>query len=593
MDIGNDHDPSHKPRGSDTPRSTSRGGRGFSYAKAEDECLISAYVNVSEDSIRGTNQKAEEFWNSVQAKMLELMARKNVASRSPVVRTSIALRNRVRTIERECKRYIFCNLQARKTTRSSGWSESDYVERAEKLYFEEGLAKTGKDANSLSAKESAALKFKFAHVIDIIQQMESLSRIAASTELSEPSHVVPGSDDDHSDDDHSDVSHSDEEEDSGWAGIGCAVGYGYWTQDERVFNQVIMPMVHTFTDGEQAHRLGVLAAKYKLIPRPTKNEGLDLALKQSLWDLEFANPVGLAAGFDKNAEGVEGMARTGFGFVEIGSVTPEPQPGNPKPRVFRLPQDQAVINRYGFNSDGHAAVKANLEAYLSDASRTPCVLGINLGKNKTSPSAIEDYGKGVREFATMADYLVVNISSPNTPGLRNLQAKRELDELISNVVQTRDEVCAGRRRTPVVLKIAPDLSEDDKQDIADVVTSRGVDGLIVSNTTIARPETLVSDARGEVGGLSGMPVKDKSTAVIRDMYRLTQGKVPIIGVGGISTGIDAYEKLKAGASLVQLYTALTYQGFPLVNRLNRELKVLMERDGYHTIAEVVGKDHEK
>mmetsp|Transcript_6967 Transcript_6967/g.13928 ORF Transcript_6967/g.13928 Transcript_6967/m.13928 type:complete len:397 (+) Transcript_6967:106-1296(+) len=380
---------------------------------------------------------------------------------------------------------------------------------------------------------------------------------------------------------------------SGWAGIGAAVGYGYWTQDERVFNQAIMPMVQTFTDGEQGHRLGVLAAKYKLIPRPTVNEGQALQLKQRVWDLDFANPVGLAAGFDKNGEAVEGLARVGFGFVEIGSVTPEPQPGNPKPRVFRLPKDQAVINRYGFNSDGHAAVKANLEEYLADTSRTPCILGINLGKNKTSPSAVEDYTKGVREFATMADYLVVNISSPNTPGLRNLQAKKELDELITGVMQTRDEVCSGKRRTPVVLKIAPDLSEEDKEDIAEVVISRQVDGLIVSNTTIARPETLESPARDEIGGLSGIPLKEKSTAVIRDMYRLTQGKVPIIGVGGISTGIDAYEKIKAGATLVQLYTAMTYQGTPLINRLNRELKVLLERDGFSSISEAVALDHKQ
>mmetsp|Transcript_20957 Transcript_20957/g.53080 ORF Transcript_20957/g.53080 Transcript_20957/m.53080 type:complete len:388 (-) Transcript_20957:230-1393(-) len=375
------------------------------------------------------------------------------------------------------------------------------------------------------------------------------------------------------------------------AGVGAAGAIDFWRQDERAFRTVFMPVVHRLLDGEDAHRLGVWAAKHKLFPRSTHRPAE--SMRVSLWDLHFDNPVGLAAGFDKNGEAVEGLARWGFGFVEIGSVTPLPQPGNPKPRVFRLPEDQAVINRYGFNSEGHEAVAKRLTQYRADESRTPCILGINLGKNKLSESAVDDYTQGVTKFAHMADYLVVNVSSPNTPGLRNLQARKELDELIVGVLSARDEACKGARKTPLLLKIAPDLTKQDKEDIASVVTSRHVDGLIVSNTTISRPETLKGASREEMGGLSGRPVRDLSTEVIGDMYKLTKGQVPIIGVGGIANGRDAYAKLRAGASLVQFYSAVTYHGPPLVKRIQRELEELIVKDGLTSVSEAVGAAHRK
>lgn len=375
-------------------------------------------------------------------------------------------------------------------------------------------------------------------------------------------------------------------------GLGGAVGYGFYTQDEPMFKHVLIPLVHRVLDGEQAHRLGVLVAKHKLVPRrePEAQAGPAVGMGVQLWGLEFASPVGLAAGFDKDGEAVEGLARMGFASVEVGSVTPEPQPGNPKPRVFRLSEDQAVINRYGFNSAGHDAVHANLLHYVASERATPCVLGVNLGKNKTSPSAVADYSAGVAKFAFLADYLVINVSSPNTPGLRSLQGKAELDALIVGVLAARDEACGAGEGPPVLLKIAPDLTEHDKADIADVVRTRGVDGLVVANTTVSRDPTLKGEHKAEVGGLSGAPLRDLSTQVIRDMYRLTDGKVPIIGVGGVSNGGDAYDKLRAGASLVQLYSSLAYQGPPVALRVRREVEQLLRRDGFTDVSQVVGCD---
>mmetsp|Transcript_3474 Transcript_3474/g.5964 ORF Transcript_3474/g.5964 Transcript_3474/m.5964 type:complete len:391 (-) Transcript_3474:34-1206(-) len=372
-------------------------------------------------------------------------------------------------------------------------------------------------------------------------------------------------------------------------GVTASLGYDFYRQDERAFRAVFMPMILATLDGEDAHRLGIWAARNKLFPQ-SSHVPAD-SMKTKLFDMELTNPLGIAAGFDKNGEAIEGIARMGFGFVEIGSVTPEPQAGNPRPRVFRLFEDKAVINRYGFNSDGHSAVELNIRSYKFGERATPCVLGINLGKNKTSESALEDYSKGVKVFAEHADYLVVNISSPNTPGLRNLQAKSELDGLISGVLATRDEACKDKRKVPLLLKIAPDLTEQDKKDIAEVVLKRGVDGLIVSNTTVTRPESLQGSCKQETGGLSGRPLKHLSTAVIGDMYKLTHGSVPIIGVGGIENGKDAYEKIRAGASVVQVYSAITFQGPPIAKRIIRELEDLLAKDGVTHVADAVGMAH--
>ncbi|XP_064375959.1 dihydroorotate dehydrogenase (quinone), mitochondrial isoform X2 [Dromaius novaehollandiae] len=307
----------------------------------------------------------------------------------------------------------------------------------------------------------------------------------------------------------------------------------------------------------------------------------------------FRNPVGLAAGFDKHGEAVDGLYKMGFGFVEVGTVTPQPQEGNPKPRVFRLAEDEAVINRYGFNSHGHGAVERRLRARQHTQLRLTeagMPLGVNLGKNKSSADAAADYVAGVRTLGPLADYLVVNVSSPNTPGLRDLQGRAELRRLLTKVLAERDALpCA--RKPAVLVKIAPDLTVQDKQDIASVVCEVGVDGLIVSNTTVSRPSGLRSRRREEPGGLSGPPLRELSTQAVRDMYALTRGRVPIIGVGGVSSGRDALEKIRAGASLVQMYTALVYRGPPAVGAVKQELEQLLREQGFKSVAEAVGADH--
>ena len=309
----------------------------------------------------------------------------------------------------------------------------------------------------------------------------------------------------------------------------------------------------------------------------------DHILATRVFGLDFPNPVGLAAGFDKNAEAFAHMPRLGFGFAEIGSVTPRPQAGNPRPRLFRLAEDQAIVNRMGFNNDGLAAVQARLRG------RDPAVqgiLGANLGKNKDSDDAVADYVAGVRALAPLADYLVVNVSSPNTPGLRALQGREPLATLLAAVRAAR----AGRH-PPLLLKIAPDLTEADKADIAEVALAGGADGLIVSNTTIARPAGLASPAAAQAGGLSGRPLFAPSTAVLADMYRLTGGRLPLIGVGGIASAEDAYAKIRAGASLLQLYTALVYQGPGLVVRIKQGLAQRLRADGFASLDSAVGADH--
>lgn len=363
-------------------------------------------------------------------------------------------------------------------------------------------------------------------------------------------------------------------------------GYSIYEGNEKFYREYVMPFTHKFFDAETAHRLGVLAAKYNIVPRKQKTPDSPI-LSSVVFGREFSNPVGLAAGFDKDGEGVRGLTKIGFGFIEIGSVTPEPQPGNPKPRVFRLKEDKAVINRYGFNSGGHEAVYNRLKDRVTEQDN--CLLGINLGKNKSSTDPISDYTQGVEKFSRLADYLVVNISSPNTPGLRDLQGKQKLQNLLDKVIERRDEM---EVRKPLLVKIAPDLTDRDKEDIAAVVTSRKgyVNGLIISNTTVRRPPSLRNPSKTEEGGLSGPPVRDMSTKTIADMYRLTNGSIPIIGVGGVSSGQEAYKKIRSGASLVQLYTALVYEGPPVVKKIKRELEELLRRDGFKSISEAVGAD---
>lgn len=347
-------------------------------------------------------------------------------------------------------------------------------------------------------------------------------------------------------------------------------------------------------DPERAHDLAIWLAKRNLttLRLPFTAAPVDSpALSSTVWGMRFANPIGLAAGFDKHAEAMPGLFKMGFGFVEVGSVTPQPQPGNDRPRVFRLIEDAAVINRYGFNSHGADIVAARLFKYDSGGPNQHLmgVLGVNLGKNKATSEddAVDDYLTGLRKLGGMAEYVVVNVSSPNTPGLRALQGKDRLRKLLTPVLRERDSLMY---RPPILVKIAPDLTDDELKDVTDVAIELSVDGLIVSNTTVSR-DGLTSPLQVEKGGLSGRPLRDLSTSVVRKIYRLTDGRLPIVGVGGVESGKDAYEKIRAGASLVQLYTALTFHGPRLVQRIKEELAELLKRDGFASVADAVGVDH--
>ena len=343
-------------------------------------------------------------------------------------------------------------------------------------------------------------------------------------------------------------------------------------------------------DPERAHTLTIRALKAGLGPGGAEPD--DPRLSVRLFGRTFANPVGLAAGFDKNAEVYAPMSRIGLGFVEVGSVTPKPQPGNPKPRMFRLPRDRAVINRMGFNNQGAAAAERNLAR--RGAVAPGALIGVNLGKNKTSEDAAADYRAGTQALSRHADYLVVNVSSPNTPGLRALQSTDELAAILDAVKAARQDGPSGP--PPVLVKIAPDLTDEDIADLS-AFALKGLDGgtmdgLIVSNTTIARPDSLAERAAaGEAGGLSGAPLFERSTDVLRAFYTETSGRVPLVGVGGISGGEDAYAKIRAGASLVQLYTALAYQGPGLIAEIKRDLLRLMQADGFTRITAAIGADH--
>jgi len=331
-------------------------------------------------------------------------------------------------------------------------------------------------------------------------------------------------------------------------------------------------------DPETAHALTLRALRMGFGPRTREAGPASLAI--DLLGFHFENPLGIAAGFDKNGEVPDAMLAMGMGFAEVGTVTPLPQAGNPRPRIFRLPVHRAVINRLGFNNEGHQALKKRLE----ERRKRPGIVGVNIGANKDAADRIADYEAGIRAFEGLASYFTVNISSPNTPGLRALQNRAELENLIARVLAAR------RGKTPVLLKIAPDLGQDERADIADVALAQGLDGLIVSNTTIMR-EGLVSGLHAqETGGLSGAPLFAMSTAVLADMYRLTAGRLPLIGVGGISNGRDAYMKIRAGASLLQLYSALTYDGPGLIARLKRELASCLEADGFVHLKDAVGVD---
>ena len=332
---------------------------------------------------------------------------------------------------------------------------------------------------------------------------------------------------------------------------------------------------------EPAHRLtiGLTRVFSPLLP---KAELDDSRLGVDVLGLHFSNPIGLAAGFDKDAEVPDSMLRFGFGFVECGTVTPRPQTGNAKPRLFRLSEDRAVINRMGFNNRGMEVATQRLTGRKRKG-----IVGINIGANKDSADRIADYAMGYERLAEFADYVAVNVSSPNTPGLRGLQNRDELQSLLHMLTDARAKSGVSK---PLLLKIAPDIDAQAMDDIADVVLKSGIEGLIVSNTTIARPATLKSANAREPGGLSGAPLFDPSTQVLKQMRMRTGARVVLVGVGGVSSGADAYAKIRAGASLVQLYTALAYEGPGLVARIKRELLECLKRDGYSHLTHAIGAD---
>lgn len=314
----------------------------------------------------------------------------------------------------------------------------------------------------------------------------------------------------------------------------------------------------------------------------------DSRLKTKQWGVIFPNPVGLAAGFDKHANVFPALAALGFGFVEVGTLTPRPQPGNPQPRLFRLPEDEGIINRMGFNNDGIEQACQHFQKL----DRPYIPIGINLGKNKDTPNkqASDDYRKGLEALYLDGDYFVINISSPNTKGLRDLQQVTALQSLLTDILEERNRLGKEHgRNQPVLLKLAPDLSEEQLTEIVKTAVSQGMDGIIATNTTLSR-EGLKSAHKEETGGLSGKPLRQRSTQFVRQIYRITEGKIPIIGVGGIFTGEDAYEKIRAGASLIQVYTGMIYRGPSIARLINEELLVLLEKDGIDSIDQAVGLD---
>lgn len=336
---------------------------------------------------------------------------------------------------------------------------------------------------------------------------------------------------------------------------------------------------------ETAHGLTIAALGTGAVPACTAKPDPRLAVR--LLGLDVPNPLGIAAGFDKNAEVPDGVLRLGFGFAEIGTVTPRAQPGNPRPRMFRLVADRAVINRLGFNNEGHAAARARLVARRGRGG----IVGVNVGANKDSADRAADYVAGIEAFADLASYFTINISSPNTPGLRDLQAKAALSDLVARTIEARDRMAERHgRRVPMLLKVAPDLDEAGLEDIVEVVAGSALDGLIVSNTTIGRPALTSPDAK-ETGGLSGRPLFTLSTIMLA-RFRRRLPNLPLVGVGGVDSPETAFAKIAAGASLVQLYTGLVYEGPGLVGRILEGLSRELDRRRLASIGDAVGIEAE-
>ncbi len=341
-----------------------------------------------------------------------------------------------------------------------------------------------------------------------------------------------------------------------------------------------------FLPPEIAHQLTIQLLKSNLTFSRRKNEEFP-TLRQTILGIDFQNPLGLAAGFDKNAEVMKSMLSYGFGFIEVGTITPKPQSGNQKPRVFRLLEDEAIINYLGFNNNGSDKILKNLKSFYND-NYIGGVIGINVGKNKSTENDIDDYLYCIEKLGVYGNYITINISSPNTPRLRDLQLRGRIENLVKKIQNKQNEIKELNNK-PIFIKISPDLEDEQLRDIALMSLANNVNGLIISNSTLKRPNTLTSLYKNEVGGLSGKPIFLDSTLILKKMYSLTNGQIPLIGVGGISNGNECYEKIKAGASLVQLYTALVYQGPKIINNIIKELNGLVLTDGYKNISEAIGK----
>jgi dihydroorotate dehydrogenase len=352
--------------------------------------------------------------------------------------------------------------------------------------------------------------------------------------------------------------------------------------------QIFRPLFFKI-DPEIAHNLAINFLKF--FPNSASLFSLNRDYKNlhsKLWNIDFANPIGMAAGFDKNAEIAATLFKFGFGFVECGTTTPLAQMGNERPRIFRLIEDRAIINRLGFNNSGAEVFAQNIARILPKISSP---LGINIGKNKNTDNALSDYLPLLEKFYEKAAYITINISSPNTKNLRDLQKEEHLDLFLSEMMKKKNELKNQRKKnTPILLKVAPDLTLQEQEKIAEIVIKNEIDGLIINNTTIDRDLNLRSKNVVESGGLSGAPLFKKSNEVLKNFYKFTGGKIPLIGVGGISSAVDAYEKIKSGASLVQIYSAFIYQGFSLVEKIKKELSDLVKKDGFKNISEAVGCD---
>jgi dihydroorotate dehydrogenase len=350
-----------------------------------------------------------------------------------------------------------------------------------------------------------------------------------------------------------------------------------------LFDRLARPLLRAL-DPEDAHRLAIRMLQFAPLP-PAMRDDRRLAIR--VFGLNFPNPVGMAAGFDKNAEVADALLRAGFGFVEVGTITPKPQAGNPRPRLFRLDADDGVINRLGFNSQGADAVLRRLAARAQSGG----LVGVNVGANRDAPDRIADYVALIERFAAVASYVTVNISSPNTPDLRDLQQAAALDNLLARVIDARERVASQAGPTPVLLKIAPDLSLPDLDDVVGIARSRRVDGMIVGNTTVTRPKSLREFGKAkEPGGLSGRPLLPLADRMLAETYVRVEGVFPLVGAGGIDSGAAALAKIRAGASLIQLYSALVFRGLGLVTEIKAALLAALAHEGLDSIGDFIGAD---